>query len=130
MKITRQARSDAKALIRACRIEGVLDEHRVRDAVSRVLAAKPRGYMAVLQHFQRLVKLDLDRRTALVESAAPLPQTFQNQIISNLGSKHGAGLQIAFQVVPAVIGGLRIRVGSHIYDGTIAGRLSALAEQF
>ena len=38
MKISRQARSDAKALFRACRDQGVLDERRVLDAVGRVLA--------------------------------------------------------------------------------------------
>ncbi len=130
MKITRQARTDAKALFRACRNQGILEESRVRDVVNRVLAGKPRGYMAVLQHFQRLVKLDLARRTAVVESATVLSQPFQAQVSANLGARHGAGLQISFRVAPEVIGGLRVRVGSHIYEGTVAGRLAALAEQF
>jgi F-type H+-transporting ATPase subunit delta len=130
MKINRQARRDAKSLLQACRDQGVMDERRVRDAVTRVLAQKPRGYLAVLTHFQRLVKLDLARRTALVESATPLTAEAQNQISSNLGSRHGAGLQLSFQVVPALIGGLRVRVGSNIYDGSVAGRLANLSEQF
>ena len=35
--------------------------------------SKPRGYLAILSHFQRLVKLDHARHTAEVESAMPLP---------------------------------------------------------
>ncbi len=130
MKINRQARSDAKALLRACRDNGLLDERRVRDAVTRVIAAKPRGYAAVLAHFTRLVKVDIERRTAVVESATALTTEMSNQISANLGSRHGAGLQLSFRIVPELIGGLRVRVGSNIYDGSVAGRLAALSETF
>ena len=60
MKITKQARRDAKQLFRLCLVNGLLDEDRVRQVVQRVIAVKPRGYLAMLSHFQRLVKLDLD----------------------------------------------------------------------
>lgn len=130
MKITRQARRDAKALFRACRPNGVLDDAKVRETVAQVLKIKPRSYLAVLQQFQRLVKLDLDRRTAVVESATDLVQAFQSQVAANLGAKHGVGLQVSFVTNPALIGGMRIRVGSHIYDGSVAGRLAALNEGF
>ena len=130
MKINRQARSDAKSLLRACRADGLLDESRVRDAVSRVIAAKPRGYAAVLAHFSRLVKVDIDRRTAIVESATTLTPEMTSEIGSNLATRHGAGLQLSFRVVPELIGGLRVRVGSNIYDGSVAGRLAALSEKF
>ena len=69
VKISKQARRDAKQLFHACRVNGLLDEAKVRQVVQQVIAAKPRGYLAILSHFQRLVKLDLDRRTARVESA-------------------------------------------------------------
>jgi F-type H+-transporting ATPase subunit delta len=130
MKISRQARSDAKALLRACRVNGVLDEGRVRDAVTRVIAAKPRGHAGILQHFSRLVKVDIERRTALVESATPVGPELATQLTANLAARHGVGLQLSFRVVPALIGGLRVRVGSTIYDGSVAGRLAALSEQF
>ena len=43
MKISKQARRDGRDLFNACRVNGVLDESRVRDAVTRVIAAKPRA---------------------------------------------------------------------------------------
>ena len=73
VKISKQARRDAKELFHACRVNGVLDEAKVRQVVQQVIAAKPRGYFAILSHFQRLVKLDLDRRTARVESPCRWP---------------------------------------------------------
>jgi F-type H+-transporting ATPase subunit delta len=40
--------------------------------------------------------------------------------------RYGAGLQPSFEVDPALIGGLRIRVGSDVYDGSLRARLAAL----
>ena len=66
MKISKQARRDGKALFNTCRVNGTLDEQRVRQTVSSVIAQKPRGYVAILSHFQRLVRLEIERRTARV----------------------------------------------------------------
>jgi F-type H+-transporting ATPase subunit delta len=98
--------------------------------VQKVIAAKPRGYMAVLTHFQRLVKLDIERRTARVESAAPLSPAQQTELTSSLGRNYGPGLNISFSHNPSLLGGLRIKVGSDVVDGTVQGRLNALAERF
>lgn len=130
MKITKQARRDAKALFRSCLSNGVLDEQKVRTVVQKVLAAKPRGYVGLLQHFERLVKLDVERRTARVESATPLSPAQQGDLTNALSRRYGQGLQISFTHNPALLGGLRIKVGSDVVDGTVQGRLNALAESF
>jgi F-type H+-transporting ATPase subunit delta len=130
MKITKQARREAKELFRSCVVAGLLEESRVRQAVQRVLELKPRGYIAILSHFLRLVKLDIERRTAQIESAAPLAQDLQTQIQTSLARSYGKGLNISFAQDPGLIGGLRIKVGSDVYDGSIQARLEALQESF
>src|SRR5215204_2377516 len=130
MRITKQARRDAKALFQSCLTNGVLDETKVRTAVQKLLAAKPRGYMGVVQHFQRLVKLDIDRRTALIESAMLLSPGQQTELAGMLSRRYGQGLQISFAHTPSLLGGLKIKVGSDVIDGTIQGRLNRLAETF
>ena len=72
MKISKQAQRDARQLFRSCQVKGLLDEGRVRQAVSLVLARKPRGYVAILSRLHRLLKLDVERHAARVESATPL----------------------------------------------------------
>lgn len=128
MKITKQARREGRELFNACRVNGVLDEARVRDVVNQVLTRKPRGYLAIAEHFKRLVKLDLDRRTARVENAVESSPAQMDAIRANLEKRYGPGLNISFWVNPALIGGLKIKVGSDIYDGSVAGRLAALAD--
>jgi len=130
MKITKQARREAKELFRTCVVAGLLEENRVRQAVQLVIQAKPRGYIAILTHFSRLVKLDLERRTARVESATPLSPDLQTQIQTSLARSYGKGLNISFAQNPELIGGMRIRVGSDVYDGSVQGRLAELQESF
>src|SRR6266545_6890709 len=96
MKISKQSRRDAKQLFRSCLADGLLDENRVRQVVRQVIAQKPRGYMAILTHFHRLVKLDLARRTARIESAIQLPESLRVGVQTNLARKYGPGLTVSF----------------------------------
>ena len=130
MKISKQARRDAKELFQSCRVDGLLDENKVRQAVTRVIAAKPRGYVAILSHFQRLLKLDLERRTARIESPVALADAQQASVKANLRRRYGEGLIFAFSQTPGLIGGLRVQVGSDVFDGSVQARLAALAEHF
>ncbi|MGZ8921654.1 MAG: ATP synthase F1 subunit delta [Limisphaerales bacterium] len=130
MKMTKQSRRDAKQLFRSTLVNGLMDEGRVRSVVQKVLELKPRGYMAILGHFTRLVKLEQDRRAAKVESAIPLTPDQQSGVASNLQRLYGNGLNLSFHVNPALVGGLRVRVGSDVYDGSVSARLQELEETF
>ena len=130
MKITKQSRRDAKALFGVCRVNGALDEAKVRQVVTAVIDRKPRGYLSTLTHFQRLVKLDIERRTARVENAVASSPELVEAIKTNLARRYGPGLNVSFWVNPELIGGLRIKVGSDVYDGSVAARLAALDETF
>ena len=127
MKISKQARRDAKELFLACRPQGVLDEAKVREVVKQVIALKPRGYVPILSHFQRLVKLDVERRMARVESPVPLAEAQQAAIKANLTRRYGEGLSFAFAQNPKLLGGLRVQVGSDVFDGSVQARLAELS---
>ena len=130
MKISKQARRDAKQVFRSCLVNGLLDENRARQVVQQIIAQKPRGYMAILTHFQRLVKLDVARRTAKIESAMDLPENLRVGVQANLARRYGPGLTVSFTQNSGLIGGLRVQVGSDVYDGSIRARLAELAEEF
>jgi F-type H+-transporting ATPase subunit delta len=130
MKISKQARREAKELFRDSIANSVLDENRVRQVVTKVAQLKPRGYIQILSHFQRLVKLEIERRTAKVESAVALSPEMQADVKNKLGAIYGQGLNISFSQNSALLGGLRIKVGSDVYDGSVQARLESLAESF
>jgi F-type H+-transporting ATPase subunit delta len=128
MKVSKQARREAKELFRAAQVNGVLDDAKARQAVDEVIRLKPRGYEGILSHFLRLVKLDIDRRSARVESVVALDDAQQASVKSALTKRYGAGLNFAFAQNPALIGGMRIKVGSDVFDGSIQSRLAQLQE--
>lgn len=130
MKISKSARREAKQLFRRCLADGVLDDARVGNVVRRIIEARPRGCMAILSHFERLVRLEVERRTARVDSAVALAPELVAKITNELNQIHGRGLNISFGQDPALIGGLRIKVGSDVYDSSIHERLRKLAETF
>jgi F-type H+-transporting ATPase subunit delta len=130
MRITKQTRREAKELFRRCQVNGLLDTQRVHSAVDQVLQRKPRGYFALLHHFCRLVRLEMVKRTARVESAIPLSPELQTAVRANLGRSYGDGVMVEFVDEPGLVGGMRVRVGSDVYDGSIQGRLTALEESF
>jgi F-type H+-transporting ATPase subunit delta len=130
MKITKQARRDGKSLFRTCFVNGQFSEDRARDLVTRVLAAKPRGYLPALSHFQRLLHLYLQSRQAHIENAVETSPDLRRSIEASLAQRYGPGLEVTHSVNPALLGGLRIRVGSDVYDGSVQARLEQFAEQF
>jgi len=84
MKITRQAKLEAKQLFGLCLVNGFLDEGRTRQVVQSILQARRRGGLALLSHFWRLVKLERARHTAEVESAVPVPDDLRASIQAGL----------------------------------------------
>jgi F-type H+-transporting ATPase subunit delta len=43
---------------------------------------------------------------------------------------YGRGLLMSYANNPRLLGGVRVTVGSDVYDGSIQGRLTALEERF
>jgi F-type H+-transporting ATPase subunit delta len=130
MSRTKQARRDAKQLYRLCLVNGLLDEGRVRDVVRRVSESKNRNRLKCLGQFQRLVRLEYARHAATVENAVSLPSGLQASIEARLASIYGPGLNITFLHDPGLIGGIRIKVGSDVYDNSVMARLAALQARF
>jgi F-type H+-transporting ATPase subunit delta len=129
MKISKQAQREARQLFRSCLVDGRLDESRVRTAITLLAEKKPRGYVEILSRLHRLVKLDLELHTARVESAMVLPAELQVQVAERLKGIYG-GLSLSFVQNPSLIGGLRVQVGSDLYDGSVKMRLEKLANSF
>jgi len=130
MKTTKQAMREAHQLFRLCLVDDKLDESRVRQVVQMVLQSSRRGYLSLLSHFVRLVKLDYERHTAKVESALALPEDLRASVQVGLTEMYGPGITALFADNPALIGGMRIQVGSDVYDGSVQSGLAALRRSF
>ena len=128
MKIPKAAKRDARRLFRVCFTNGVFDEAKARATLEAVVQGKPRHYIAILSVFQRLVRLEIARNTAQIESATELNDVVKADVQRRLQELYHRPLTTVFSVNPALIGGLRISVGSDVWDGSVANRLETLKQ--
>jgi F-type H+-transporting ATPase subunit delta len=126
MKGTRKVRRTSHRLYRLCLIDGAADPGRVRQVSGAIARGGRRRSLAVLTEFQRLVRLDRQRHHAAVESAAPLPPQLRDEVRIGLTRLYGPRVELTFQQNPELLGGLCIRVGSAVYDGSVRAKLAAL----
>jgi F-type H+-transporting ATPase subunit delta len=130
MKAKRQALRAAKRLFRLCFINGALDDRRARQVVKGIIDSKRHGGVAILSYFRRLVEMDSNQHTAVVESAIPLSDQDYTKIQDQLKRVYGPLIRVDFTINTKLIGGIKIKVGSDLYDGSIQGRLTELEKTF
>jgi F-type H+-transporting ATPase subunit delta len=130
MKISKSAAATARRLFGLCQTGGRLDESKLRSVVSRLVESKPRDFLAILGALQKLTRLELERRKVTVESAVELDAATRQRVIAGLAKQYGPDLVADYQINPSLIGGLRIRIGNDVFDGSVQGRLDRLAAAF
>jgi ATP synthase F1 delta subunit len=98
-----------------------LDEKRQRALLNEFFSGIRNGQVKFLQN------TDLDgAKTAEITSALPLTDEEQQMIHQEIQNRLGSGAAITFRVAPEIMGGLVIRVGDQVVDGSVAGQLEDL----
>ena len=128
MKINKEIRRLSRELLRASFTDGQLDQGKIASVLQSLIEKKPRHYIAVLENYKRLLRLEVEKRHARIESASELTPEVSSGIVSNLRRKYGQEVTTEFLVNPELLGGLRIRVGSDVWDGTVRNRLERLKQ--
>src|SRR5216110_1495122 len=129
MKINKEIRRLSREMLRASFTDGQLDHGRIASLIESLIARKPRNYIAVLKNYRRLLRLELDKRRARIETASDVESTISSELIANVKRKYGGDLTTEFVVNPQLLGGLRIRVGNDVWDGTVRNRLERLQQE-
>jgi F-type H+-transporting ATPase subunit delta len=129
MKVNKEIRRLSREMLRASFTDGQLDRGKVASVVQSLISKRPRHFMSVLHYFRRLLRLEIEKRHARIESAIPLTTQAAFDIGVRLKRKHGDDLTSEFVVDPTLLGGVRVRVGSDVWDGTLRDRLERLKQQ-
>lgn len=129
MKINKETRQLSKGLLRASLVSGQLDSRRIASLVISLIKKKPRNYIKVLESYKRLLRLEVEKRSATIETATELAPESSVQIVANLKRTYGSDLAARFVVNKELLGGMRIRVGSDVWDSSVRNRLHRLQQQ-
>jgi len=128
-KINKEIRQLSREMLRASFTDGQLDPGRITSLVDSLIAKKPRHYVEVLKNYRRLLRLELEKRQAKIETASEVDPATTSALVANLKKKYGGDLTTQFVVNPELLGGMRIRVGSDVWDGTVRNRLERLQQE-
>jgi len=129
MKINKEIRQISKEMLRASFTDDRLDREKIASVVESIAARRPRNYIDILQRYKRLLRLEIEKRHAKIESATQLAPEATKNITDRLKKKYGGDLTTELAVDPALLGGVRIRVGSDVWDGTLRARLKRLEQE-
>jgi len=131
MKVNKEIRQLSREMLRASFTDGQLDRGKVASLVhaQALIEKKPRNYIGILQNYKRLLRLEIEKRHATIETADEPGPEIKEQITGDLSRKFGNDLTIEFLVNPDLLGGMRVRVGSDVWDGSVRNRLERLQQQ-
>ncbi len=129
MKLTKDARKLSRDLFRTSFTGSKLDPEKVRIISRSIAQRKPRHYVGILKDYQRRLRLEVEKHHALIETATQLDPKTREELEATLRSKYGPDLSTEFRIAPELIGGLRIKLGSNVWDSTVRSRLGRLETQ-
>ena len=116
---------------RAAAFDAILEQAGANGTIRRFFTVVSRAARLSLLHdivatFHELV----DEKTGVVEaqiaSAQPLTEDQSERLAASLASRTGKAVRLQWRQDPALLGGLKVQLGSTVYDATLRGRLRLL----
>lgn len=100
-----------------------LDEKRQHALLNEFFAGVRGGKVVVLEGVESVVA-----DQAEVVSALPLTEEEQELVKREVLSRLGSTAAVSFRVDPSILGGLIVRLGNRVVDGSLAGQLESLRQ--
>ncbi|ATC64025.1 hypothetical protein CMV30_08730 [Nibricoccus aquaticus] len=127
MAAKKQTLQLARQLFKLSFENGQITAERVSGVLGYVEKIQPPAIVAVLKAYERLVAAELARGHAIVEHAGSVTPAALQSIAAALTKKYGRAVTASAKPNPALLAGLRVRVGDDIYENSVSSQLGALA---
>jgi F-type H+-transporting ATPase subunit delta len=127
MAADKQTKLLAKQLFKLSVVNGVVSPEQVTGVLGWVEKTSPRRPLALLRLYQHLIATELAKSHARVEHAGPVASATLDAIAAALTKKYQRPVTATATPNPKLLAGLRIRVGSDVYESSVAGQLASLS---
>jgi F-type H+-transporting ATPase subunit delta len=126
MSAQKQIQKLARQLYKMSFVEGRLSSERVEGVLQYLEKHDPRHPLAVLKAYHRLIAGEVARNQAVVEHAGEVSAQTLQTIASALARTYRRPITASSKPNPALLAGLRVRVGDDVYESSVAGHLREL----
>ena len=127
MAINKQAQQLARQLFKLSFADGQLSAERITGVLGYVEKTRPANALTVLKAYQRLVVTELAKSNAVVEHAGAVSPALLQNIAAALTKKYGRPVTATARPNPALLAGLRVRIGDDIFENSVASQLETLS---
>ena len=127
MRGSKQIQQLARQLFSLSLIDGTLSAERVTGVLQYLEKHPPAQPLEVLQAYRRLIAIEIAKGQAIVEHAGPVDESLLKSIEGAMSQRYRRSVTAVPKARPALLAGLRVRVGDDVYESSVASQLSSLS---
>jgi F-type H+-transporting ATPase subunit delta len=127
MAADKQTKLLAKQLFKLSVVNGVVSPEQVAGVLGWVEKTSPRRPVALLKAYHHRIALELAKSRAEVEHAGPVSDATLRQIEAAMTRRYARPVTASAKPNPSLLAGLRVRVGSDVYESSVASQLAKLS---
>ena len=127
MAASKQTKLLAKQLFKLSVVNGAVSPEQVAGVLGWIEKHQPRQSLALLKAYHHRIALELAKSQAVVEHAGPVTDATLKLIEGAMTQKYKRSIAVSAKPAPKLLAGLRVRVGSDVYESSVAGQLAALS---
>jgi F-type H+-transporting ATPase subunit delta len=125
--IPAKIRAFAKQLVQLSLVDGCVSAERVTGILATLEKNPPARLSLVLAAYGKLIASEVAKGEARVEHAGPVAPDAMAAIAASLGKRYGRPVTAVATPNPALLAGLRVRIGDDVYESSVSNQLAALS---
>jgi F-type H+-transporting ATPase subunit delta len=127
MRADKKTKALAKQLFRLSLANGAVSAGQVAGVLGYIEKVAPRHSLTLLKLYHRAIATEFAKSRALVEHAGPVTAATLQSIEAAMTRKYARAVTAIAQPNAKLLAGLRVRVGSDVYESSVSGQLAALS---
>jgi len=127
MRADKKTKALAKQLFKLSVVNGAVSPEQVTGVLGYIEKNSARNSLGLLKLYHRAIATELAKSSAIVEHAGPITDATLQSIAGAMSQKYKRVVTATAQPNPQLLAGLRVRIGSDVYESTVAGQLAALS---
>jgi len=127
MRADKKTKLLAKQLVKLSLVNGAVSPEQVTGVLAYVEKSAPRQSLSLLKLYHRAIAVEFAKSQALIEHAGTISDTTLKMIEGAMSQKYKRVITASARPNPALLAGVRVRVGSDVYESTVSNQLAQLS---